>query len=299
MVPVFFLSCSLIRNPGNTPESSARAPSSFTQKVLIEVASSAGSDECQAGDVQLERLTGSGADSIAEYRDVVYAIAFHIDDNLDLNITSKSNGLFEYYTTYVENVLKQLPLPKSAINCQSIPDAQYERFLSCDSWEKAVGNIVPLNGADWKTTCGLRLETDINGACAEVIVFAGFARKPAEELFVTVILFEDGVECFVKGEGITVNNWVVRGLLRDPDGNINSFGYPVLAAVLKAGDIVKIPFSLSLDEIYFKSIENLKAVAILHKEWTSDLLDLPDNGAVPGSILNVQQVNLGEDKDWD
>ena len=299
MLLAFPLSCSLISNPGNTPESGDRAPSSFTQKVLIEVASSAGSDECQAGDVQLERLTGYGTDSIAEYRDVVYAVTFHVYDNLDLNITSKSSGLLEYYTTYIENVLKQLPVPKSAINCQSIPYAQYERFLSCDGWEEAVGNIVPLSAAEWKTTCGLRMETDINGSFVVVAVFAGFAQKPTEELYVTVILLEDGVECFVKGEGITVNDWVVRGLMRDPEDNICSFGYPILTAVLKAGDIVKIPFSLSLDEINFEAIEDLKAVAVLHKEWTSDLPDLPDNGAVPGTILNVQQVNLGEDKDWD
>ncbi len=257
----------------------ATVPSTFTQKVLMEIFTGAGQSQSTDGFAKLENILSANSSK-------TIPVHIHFADGMEIaQYTSLTNAF-------------------SNGNPMTIPSGMVNRTASL--------SYAILNRTQWQSNfdiakvktakCGLAIESSINGTDATINVHAGFNQVLSGTYTLTTYIVEENVT----GTG---NLYDQRNAYNSTGGHpYNSLGDPIighqhkytLRKVLSAplGDAIS---STSLIQggkeikVYTTSTNGLKTadtyvVAFITKTGTS---------ATTYEVMNVQRVKLGSTQSWD
>jgi hypothetical protein len=135
-------------------------------------------------------------------------------------------------------------------------------------------------------TCGLRIDSTLDGADATVRVVSAFLAVPANPVRLTVYLVEDGITGVAQAgvDGPYVHDHVVRGFLTAVTGDAIAAG-PIETGVAYASE-----FAFVVPEAW--AAGNVSVVALVN-EFDSDPAALDAK-----RVLNVQSGPLGSCTTW-
>ena len=262
---------------GNTNVSTV--PSTFTQKVLMEIFTGASQPQCTDGFVKQDAIVNANTTK-------AIVVNVHYSDALELM----------QYTTLSNNF--------SGGNPMTFPSAMINRTASL--------SMLIFNRTQWQSNfdvdkvktakCGLAMETSISGSTATIKVHAGFNETLSGNYNISVYLVENDVS----GSG---NLYDQRNSYNTTTGHpyyglgdpiLNFKHYAVLRKVISAplGDLISTSNIVAGGEeikTYSTSISgynssNLYVVAFISRVGTTTTTQ---------DILNVQRVQLGQNKNWD
>jgi hypothetical protein len=263
----------------NTPTQVTTVPSSFTQKVMMEIFTGAGQPQCTDGFVKEKEITDA-------YSSQVIPVRIHYSDAMEIG----------YYTALESTFSNGVP--------PTFPSAMINRTASL--------GMAILNRTQWMSnfslakakspTCGLAMITSISGNTATIEVHAGFKAGSTAPVNLTVMLVEDAVtgngnQYDQRNAYNTTNGHAYYGV-GDPIIGFNH-GY-TLRKIISAnmGDAIPDAVPASGGE-YVKTFtvnisgykaSDLHAVSFINKVGTS---------ASTHEILNAQKVKLGSTQNWD
>jgi hypothetical protein len=254
-------------------------PSSFTQKVLMEIFTGAGQPQCTDGFVKESDVT-------AAYPATAIPVRIHYSDAMEI----------PYYTSMESTFSNGAPptFPSAMIN--RTPSLGMT-ILNRTQW------MSNFNTAKAKTaSCGLAIVSSVSGSTATIEVHSGFKQGLSGTINLTVMLTEDNVT----GNG---NQYDQRNSYNTTSGHAYyGSGDPILGfshantlrKIVSAnlGDAVPSSVISSGGEYvktYTVNISSYKAadlnvVAFINKTGAS---------ATTHEVLNVQKVKLGNTQNWD
>ena len=264
---------------GNTPSVITPVPSAYTQKVMLEQYATSYCATCPDAMRMYENYAG-------QYPDRVYGAALHDMDPMTISAWNTVDSMFNI-TQYSSGSFNRLAYNGTPV-------------IHKTNWNSSgmLGNAL-----NRTATCGLKLNSTLNGTTLNVTVQAGFATTLSGQYRMTVYLLEDSVTGSASGYnqqnyynttasspfyqlGNPIigyrHNCVVRKVLTSNRGKIISTNNTIAARSL-----VTESFSASLNGM---NPANMFVLAFIHK-----------NGNTPGTqdVLNVQRSRLGVLKNWD
>lgn len=285
---VMFLSaCTKDADPGSdsittqkVSSSSANVvPTSFTQKLLVEMFSSAGCATCPDASYKFRTYMNL-------YPDRVYGASIHNADAMSINMFQTCDSMLDV-TAFSSGSFNRIP---------------YNGISVIHKTQWASSNIV--NTCLQKTAkCGLKISSRLSGNDLTFTVTSGFAQQLNGDHRLTVYLVEDSVTN--TGSGYNQSNYY-NTTTGSPFFNLGNpiVGYvhnEVLRKVLTPNRGVRLTtsntiaakssFSMNFQtniSLYDKS--NLYIVAFINKLGTT---------TTTHEILNVQRVLVGGTKNWD
>lgn len=247
------------------PASGISVPSSFTKKVLIEKFTGEWCGNCPYGTVYLNNIIA------ANPAGTVIGTSVHQGDFLQI----------PFFST-LSSFLNIAGYPRGTVNRSPAQDAQFNQngliVYSRQNWGVNVTRELSETA-----TCGLKIETSTTGNMAEIKVYCG-ASIELTETKLSVYLTEDGIPESSPGA--------------QSGGDSNYIHNKVLRSSITSGTGETIDLSSSKSSVKtFSNIDisgynksNLKVVAFIHKQ----------NNTIPDyEVLNVQEVKMGETKNWD
>lgn len=263
--------------PDDTPLSSV--PSSFSQKVALEIFTGAGQAQSTDGFVKENDIT-------IAYPSQAIPVRIHYSDAMEI----------PYYSTMESTFNNGTPpsFPSAMIN--RIPSLGYT-ILNRTQW---MSNFL---AAKAKTPyCGLAIKTSVSGNTATIEVHAGFKSGQTGAHNLTVMLAEDAVT----GSGAmydqrnSYNTTAGHQYYNTGDPIVNFSHSSTLRKVLSSNMGDAIPDAVSTQggeyvKIYTVNISAYKAadlsvVAFINKTGTT---------SATHEILNAQRVKMGSNQDWD
>ena len=263
----------------NNNTGTGTVPTTFTQKVLMEIFTGAGQSQSTDGFAKLDNILSANAAK-------AIPVHIHFSDGMEIaQYTSLSTAF-------------------SNGNPMTIPSAMINRIPSL--------NYVIMNRTQWQSNfdvnkvktakCGLAIETSVNGTDATIIVHSGFNQALSGNYTLTVYLLEDEVS----GTG---NMYDQRNAYNTTGGHpYYGLGDPIigykheetLRKVITAplGDAISSSALVSGGKeikTYTTNISgynpnNLYVVAFITKTGTS---------ATTYEVMNAQHVKLGSTQSWD
>ena len=262
----------------NTTNVSA-VPSTFTQKVLLEILTGAGQPQCTDGTSKMNDLVNANPTT-------AITACIHYSDAMEIPL----------YTVLESTFSNGMP--------PSFPTAMVNRIPST--------GITILNRTQWlsnvnvnkqKTAkCGVAMKTNVNAGVATIEAHAGFNQNLTGNYNITLYLVENDVTgngnqydqrnsynvtsghaYYQAGDPIVgfQHNYTVRKVISANLGDALS-----ATNMHSSGEEVK-NYSISISG--FKE-DDLYVIAFINKVGTS---------ATTHEIMNVQRVKLGATKDWD
>ncbi|MEP7265863.1 MAG: Omp28-related outer membrane protein [Bacteroidota bacterium] len=263
----------------STNNSVSTVPSTFTQKVLLEIFTGAGQSQCTDGFVKEKSI-------IDGYSTTAIPVRIHYSDAMEI----------AYYTS-MESTFNNGNPP-------TFPSAMVNRTPSL--------GMVILNRTQWMSnfltaksktaTCGLAIITSVSGNIATIEVHSGFKQALTGTINLTVMLTEDNVTgngnqfdqrnsynttaghtYYGSGDPIVGFNHThtLRKLITATLGDL------IPSAVTSAsGEYVK-TFTVNISA--YKAAD-LSVVAFINKEGTT---------STTHEVLNAQIVKLGNTQNWD
>lgn len=265
-------------NPGNN-NTIGNVPEVFTQKVLLELFTGAGQAQSTDGFVKTDAIT-------AAHPDRAVPVYIHFADGMEI----------AQYTSLTNFFSNGTPM--------TIPSGMINRTPS-------LGKTI-LNRTQWQSnfdlarnataSCGLALESSMNGTDATVIVHSGFNQSLTGDYTLTVYLTEDEVNGTgnqfdqrnsyntitghpYAGAGDPIVNFKHQCVLRKVISN--PFGDAIAGSALvnKGRDTKTYTFSIN-----GYNAANLKVIGFITKTGAT---------ATDYKVMNVQVVKLGQTKSWD
>jgi hypothetical protein len=263
----------------NTSTQVSTVPSSFSQKVMMELFTGASQPQCTDGFVKEKDITDA-------YPSQVIPVRIHYSDAMEI----------PYYTAMESTFNNGVP--------PTFPSAMINRTASL--------GMVILNRTQWMSnftiaktktpTCGLAILSSVSGTTATIEVHSGFKAGTTAPVNLTVMLVEDAVT----GNG---NQYDQRNAYNTTGGHayygsgdpIIGFSHAhtlrkMLSATLgdaipdavptTGGEYVK---TFTVDISAYKAAD-LSVVAFINKVGTSSSTH---------EILNAQKVKLGSTQNWD
>lgn len=249
-------------------------PAVFTQRVLIEEATGTWCGYCPDGARVLDLVSDT-------HPGLVVGAALHGGDIME------PPG-FDVVSAYLGEVTGY---PTGAVSRRSSGGAV---FLSRGSWESQAALVLAETA-----TCGLTIDSVVDGTGVTVIVLYAFAVVPDDETRLTVCLTEDGITGYPQanyydddassifyqaGNPIQdyVHNHVVRLYLTSPEGD------PVEGGTPAAGTTRAVTLAGTIDAAWDPA--EMHVVALLHTDGGS---------AVDRPVLNVHSAPLDTVGGWD
>ncbi len=261
------------------PTGTSAVPSTFTQKVLMEIFTGAGQAQCTDGFVK-------ESDIMTSYPSTAIPVRIHYSDAMEI----------PYYTATESTFNNGIP--------PTFPSAMINRTPSL--------SMVILNRTQWMSnfltaksktaTCGLAIVSSVTGTTATIEVHAGFKQALTGAINLTVMLTETNVT----GSG---NQYDQRNSYNTTTGHsYYGAGDPIvgfnhshtLRKVLTAnlGDAIPTAVTTQGGE-YVKTFtvnisaykaSDLSVVAFINKPGTTPTTH---------EVMNVQRVTLGSTQNWD
>ncbi|HFB99334.1 MAG TPA: Omp28-related outer membrane protein [Phaeodactylibacter sp.] len=264
-LPIFFSTVLLILFFSSCKKDAdplADLPEKFTKKVLIEEFTGEWCPACSGAFPRIQ-------DVLDDHPNTVFAAALHINDPF------KADGNYEIKTTF---------------SVSSFPSCMVDRFSFGESSPRTYPSTSIMTNRsnlrlEEKVNTGLKIETEIASDKANIKVFVGQNKIISGDPRLTVYLIEDEVPQ-VNQAGTSDPNYkhhaVVRQILTEAKGSpIN----------LKSQERDFHTYSYEGVDISNFNKNHLKVIAFVHYFDQSDLSN--------HEIINVQQVTLGKNKDWD
>lgn len=264
----------------STPNNSvSTVPSTFTQKVLLEIFTGAGQSQCTDGFVKEKSI-------IDGYSSTAIPVRIHYSDAMEI----------PYYTSMESTFNSGVP--------PTFPSAMINRTSSL--------GMVILNRTQWMSnflnakaktaTCGLAIISSVSGSTATIEVHSGFKQPLTGTINLTVMLTEDNVT----GNG---NQYDQRNSYNTTTGHTYyGSGDPIigfnhshtLRKIITAnlGDAIPTAVTTSGGE-YVKTFTvnigaykaaDLSVVAFINQVGSS---------STTHEVLNAQMVKLGNTQNWD
>ena len=250
---------------GTSEPSEVILPDSFTKKVLIEKFTGEWCVNCPSGTTYLNDIIASNPEG------TVIGTSVHQGDFLEI----------PFFST-LSSFLDISGYPRGTVNRSPAQNTQFDQdglvVYSRQNW--GVNTTRELAKI---ATCGLKIETSIVGNTAEIKVHCA-ANTELEETKLSVYLIEDGIPesspgAQAGGNSNYIHNKVLRNSVTSGTGedvDLNS-----------SNSAIK---TFSNIDISGYNQNNLKVVAFIHYQNTS---------TEDFEVLNVQQVKMGETKEWD
>ncbi len=252
-------------------------PSTFTQKLLLEMYATTGCATCPDAENKCRIYAANNPDR-------VYGIGVHTGDAMTSPQFSVLDSLFSV-TAYSSGSFNRLPFNNLVV-------------LHKTTWTNTIVNSC-LNKT---ATCGLKINSSYNGTNAQVTVTAGFNTLIPNDYRLTVYLIEDSVSG--TGSGWDQSNYY-NNISSSPFYQMGnpivgyqhnsvlrkvvtpSLGEPLPQRMVnKAGAFAK---SYSINITGYDPSQ-LYIVAFVNKVGTS---------VTTHEVMNVQQAKLGSNKNWD
>ena len=264
---------------GNNNAGISTVPSSFTQKVLMEIFTGASQSQSTDGFAKLTNIISANSDK-------AIPVHIHFSDGMEI----------AQYTSLTTAFSNGYPM--------TIPSAMINRIASL--------NYVILNRTQWQSNfdvnkaktakCGLAIESSINGTDATIIVHNGFNQTLTGNYTASVYLVEDQVSgtgnmydqrngyngtaghpYYGQGDPIIgfKHNYTLRKVLSAPLGDAIS------SSAIVAGGKESKTYTTTLTGY---TSANLYVVAFITKTGTT---------ATGYEIMNVHRVKLGSTQSWD
>ena len=254
------------------------APTTFKQKLLMEMYSTAGCATCPDAELKYRNYA-------AQYPDRVYGVCVHTSDAMSSPQYSFLNSLFNI-TVFSSGSFNRLPyngnvvLPKTA-------------WASSGSVASSLNKIAK---------CGLKISTALNGTILSGTATAGFNQSLTGSYYMTIYLIEDSVTGTGSGYNQTNyynaistspfyqmgnpiigynHNTVLRSVLTP------AIGTPIASAYIHSGGTFSKSFTIDVSS-YDKP--QLTVVAFINKAGSTSLLH---------EVMNAQRVKAGQTKNWD
>lgn len=283
---LFFTACTKESDPGSESQlgskvksSSNSVPSSYTQKLLIELFSSAVCPTCPDADYKFRNFVNL-------YPDRVYGASIHSADAMSINMFQTCDSMLDV-TAFSSGSFNRLPYNGISV----LPKTQW-----------VSSNVV--NTCLQKTAkCGLKITSRLSGNDLTCTVTTGFAQQLNGDYRLTVYLVEDSVSG--NSSGYNQANYY-NTTVGNPFYNLGNpiIGYihnEVLRKVLTPNKGASISPTNSIAansaiSMNFKTnvspynTSNLYIVAFINKLGTT---------TTTHEILNVQRVIVGGTKNWD
>ena len=252
-------------------------PSTFTQKLLLEMYTTAGCATCPDAHNKFRIYAANNPDR-------VYGIGVHTSDAMTSPQFNVLDSLFSV-TAYSSGSFNRLPFNNLAV-------------LHKTTWTNTIVNSC-LNKV---ATCGLKINSSYSGTNAQVTVTAGFNTLIPNNYRLTVYLIEDSVSG--TGSGWDQSNYYnnIASSMFYQMGNpiigyqhnsvlrkvvTPSLGEPLSQRMVNKAGTYEKSYSINITGY---DASQLYIVAFVNKIGTS---------ALTHEVLNVQQVKLGNNKNWD
>ncbi len=263
----------------NTSNSIGSFPSSFSQKVVLELFTGAGQGQCTDGFVKLKDITDA-------YPTTAIPVMIHYSDAMEIS-----------YYNYLDSVYNNAMPP-------SFPSGLVNRIPSL--------SVVVLNRTQWMSNfnqakgktpvCGLALKSSLNDSIATVEIHAGFLQTLTGAYRLNVMLLENNVTgsgsqydqrnsyntitghpYFNLGDPILnfKHDHVLRKMISNNAGDL----IPA-ASTVPGGHYVK-TYTFNIGSL---KTDNLTIVAFIDKSG---------NTSTTHEVLNAQQAIFGSVKNWD
>lgn len=284
LLTITFQSCSKdeAAKPQDTPAQTTNAPalpSSFTQKVMLEMYSTSYCATCPDAMRMYEQY-------IIQQPDRVYGASLHDIDPMKISAWNTMDSILNI-TAYSSGSFNRL-----AYN--GTPVVHKTNWSSSGMLSNALNRTAK---------CGLQIQSTINGTTADITVKAGFLTTLSGEYRMTVYLIEDSVTGTASGYNQAnyynnissspfyqlgnpiigyKHNCVVRRVLTANRGMIISTGNSI-----DGGSTITRNFTANLSGL---KTANVQVLAFIHKSGST---------ATAQEVLNVQRARLGTFKNWD
>jgi hypothetical protein len=266
-------------NTGGGGSNNTTVPTTFTQKVLLETFTGAGQPQCTDGFVKQDAIVTNNPTK-------AIPIAIHFGDAME------NNQYTLLASTFSSGMAPQFP--SGMINrTPSLSMVIFNRTQWQSNFDVAKNKTA---------TCGLAINTSINGTNADITVASGFNSSLTGTYNLTVYLVENNVT----GSG---NMYDQRNSYNSTTGHpYAGIGDPIVGfqhknvvrKILSAGlgdalSSSNIVVGGKEEKSYSTSIAGLNAselyvVAFISKTGTA---------ATDRTIMNVQRVKLGNNQNWD
>ena len=254
-------------------------PSSFTQKVMLEMYSTSYCATCPDAMRMYEQYT-------VQHPDRVYGASLHDIDPMKISIWNTMDSILNI-SAYSSGSFNRL-----AYN--GTPVVHKTNWASSGMLNNALNRTAK---------CGIQIQSSINGSSADITVKAGFLTALTGEYRMTVYVIEDSVTGSASGynqanyyNNISSSpfyqlgnpiigyrhNCVVRKVLTANRGTVIS-----TANNIQAGEIITRTFTANLSGM---NTANVQILAFIHKSG---------NTAAAQEVLNVQRARPGTLKSWD
>lgn len=284
---LLFSACTKESEPGSDSNLSPKVnssspnliPSSYTQKLLVELFSSAACPTCPDADNKFRNYMNA-------FPDRVYGASIHSADAMSINMFQTCDSMLDV-TAFSSGSFNRLPFNGISV----LPKTQW-----------ASSNIV--NTCLQKTAkCGLKITSRLSGNDLTFTVTTGFAQQLNGDHRLTVYLVEDSITGTGSGynQANFYNTTVGHAFYNLGNPIVGYVHNEVLRKVLTPNKGVRISTSNSIAansaiSMSFKANvssydkSNLYIVAFINKLGTTKTTH---------EILNVQRVIVGGTKNWD
>lgn len=252
-------------------------PSTFTQKLLLEMYSTTGCATCPDAEQKYRNYAANNPDRM-------YGVCVHNSDAMDHPQFDVLDNLFNV-DVYSSGSFNRMPFSNEVV----LPKTQ---------WSNNIVNTC-LNRT---ASCGLKINSSYSGNNASVTVTAGFNTALSGDYHLTVYLIEDSVSG--TGTGYNQSNYynnISSSIFYQMGNPIVGYQHDfVLRKVLTSslGEIIP-QTSIKRNGMFSKNISfsisgydhsQLYIIAFINKTGSTSLTH---------EIKNVQQVKLGSNKNWD
>lgn len=252
-------------------------PSTFTQKLLMEMYSTTGCATCPDAELKYRNYAAAHADR-------VYGVCVHNSDAMDHPQFDVLDNAFNV-TAYSSGSFNRLPFNNEVV-------------VHKTSWSNNIVNTCINKTAK----CGIKLLTSFNGNTANVTVKTAFNTSISNEVRLTLYIVEDSVSG--TGTGYNQANYY-NNTVSSPFYQMGNpiLGYQhnyVLRKVVTGsfGEIIpqssihprgSFTSNFTIDIAGYDK-NQLYIIAFINKKGSTSLTH---------EILNVQRAKLGSNKDWD
>lgn len=264
-------------NNGNNNNNNSTVPTSFTQKVLIEMFTSAAYGACPDGLTKLEAATAANSNKIVP-------VCIHDADGMSIPQTFNYTSTFSV-SSYPSGMTNRTP----SLNNITLQPSQFSSNASIALAKTA--------------KCGLAISSSLAGNTATLNIKAGFKDTINGTFNLTVYLVEEevtgtgamydqknnyntasGNPYYNMGNPITnfKHNHVLRKVL-----SAQALGDEITASSIKVQGLFEKSFSVDVSSY---NSAKLSIIAFVNRAGTS---------TSACEILNVQTTKLGVDKSWD
>ncbi len=251
-------------------------PSSFTQKMLIEMLSTVHCATCPDAEQKYRNIA-------AAHPDRVYGISIHNSDAMETPLYNFIDSVFTI-PYYASGMLNRTPFGGTLV-------------LPKGNWNANINSCL-----NKTASCGLKINSSISGNNATVDVFAGFNTFLPGNYNLTVYLFENGVSG--TGSGYNQANYY-NSTTGSPFFGLGNpiIGYQhdfVQRQVLTSniGDVIH-PFSGSRNACIKRSFNFNISGYNASQLYVIAFINKVGNTSTTHEVMNVQQTKLGTNKNFD